>query len=87
MSTQPILDRDTLSAAIAGGSAVKWIVFWGHTPPPDGRIGRHVLSQWWPAPFEGMGQADEHATDPARWRGANLLGFALMSARALLRSE
>lgn len=33
----------------------------------------------------GMGRDDPAATDPARWRGANLLGFALMLVRAQLR--
>ena len=32
----------------------------------------------------GLGAANERATDPARWRGHNLLGFALMEARARL---
>jgi ribA/ribD-fused uncharacterized protein len=30
----------------------------------------------------GLAATDERATDPARWRGLNLLGFALMRARA-----
>lgn len=35
----------------------------------------------------GMGASNEHAGDPSAWRGLNLLGFALMEARAeLLRS-
>jgi len=36
----------------------------------------------------GIGLAQDHAdaTDPARWRGTNLLGFALMEARARLLS-
>lgn len=34
----------------------------------------------------GMGAANEAATDPQRWRGANLLGFALMEARGRLAS-
>ena len=36
----------------------------------------------------GIGVAPEHpdVSDPARWRGANLLGFALMRARARLAS-
>ncbi|MES2644870.1 MAG: NADAR family protein [Myxococcota bacterium] len=25
--------------------------FYGHTPPADGRVGPHVFSQWWGAPF------------------------------------
>ncbi|MGH6655205.1 MAG: NADAR family protein [Actinocrinis sp.] len=32
----------------------------------------------------GLGAADERATDPTRWRGLNLLGFALMEARTRL---
>jgi ribA/ribD-fused uncharacterized protein len=33
----------------------------------------------------GLTADDERAADPARWRGLNLLGFALMEARAELR--
>lgn len=32
----------------------------------------------------GLAAADERAADPARWEGLNLLGFALMEARARL---
>ena len=32
----------------------------------------------------GLGADNEHATDPTRWRGLNLLGFALMEARERL---
>ncbi|MFC1416417.1 NADAR family protein [Streptacidiphilus cavernicola] len=35
----------------------------------------------------GMGAANEAATDPSRWRGANLLGFSLMEARARLLAQ
>jgi predicted NAD-dependent protein-ADP-ribosyltransferase YbiA (DUF1768 family) len=35
----------------------------------------------------GVSATDERATDPARWPGANLLGFALMQARELLAAE
>lgn len=34
----------------------------------------------------GLAADDERAQDPARWRGPNLLGFALMEARDRLRS-
>ncbi|MFF5565018.1 NADAR family protein [Streptomyces sp. NPDC012623] len=34
----------------------------------------------------GLAAADERAHDPARWRGLNLLGFALMEARERLRN-
>ncbi|WP_117213731.1 NADAR family protein [Allorhizocola rhizosphaerae] len=33
----------------------------------------------------GLAAADPRAADPAQWRGLNLLGFALMDARAALR--
>ena len=33
----------------------------------------------------GMGESNIHATNPARWQGLNLLGFALMKARESLR--
>lgn len=33
----------------------------------------------------GLAADDERAADPARWRGLNLLGFALMEARQILR--
>ncbi|RDG38294.1 NADAR family protein [Streptomyces corynorhini] len=33
----------------------------------------------------GLASDDERAHDPARWRGLNLLGFALMEARERLR--
>ncbi len=35
----------------------------------------------------GLAADDERAPDPARWRGLNLLGFALMEARRRLTSE
>lgn len=35
----------------------------------------------------GMGASNDNATDPSKWRGGNLLGFALMQARAILRDE
>ncbi|MCS0636542.1 NADAR family protein [Streptomyces sp. LP05-1] len=34
----------------------------------------------------GLPAGDERAADPARWRGENLLGFALMAARERLRA-
>ena len=35
----------------------------------------------------GLGKDNERIQDPRTWRGENLLGFALMKARALLRDE
>ena len=35
----------------------------------------------------GLAQTDVLSRDPRRWKGLNLLGFALMRARAILRGE
>jgi ribA/ribD-fused uncharacterized protein len=35
----------------------------------------------------GLAATDERAADPERWRGPNLLGFALMEARARLAAD
>ncbi|MGW1741430.1 NADAR family protein [Nocardia sp. NPDC001965] len=35
----------------------------------------------------GLAADDPRAADPAQWRGSNLLGFALMEARAVLRGS
>ncbi|GGY86364.1 NADAR family protein [Streptomyces poonensis] len=35
----------------------------------------------------GLASDDERASDPERWRGPNLLGFALMEARERLRTD
>ncbi|MFJ4922676.1 NADAR family protein [Streptomyces sp. NPDC088725] len=35
----------------------------------------------------GLAAGDERAQDPARWRGLNLLGYALVEARKQLRAE
>lgn len=35
----------------------------------------------------GLAREDQRASDPAAWQGLNLLGFALVRARAVLRGE
>lgn len=35
----------------------------------------------------GLGKSDPRAADPVTWRGQNLLGFALVRARAILRGD
>ncbi|MCH0565366.1 MULTISPECIES: NADAR family protein [unclassified Streptomyces] len=176
---------ESLTRQIRAGAAVRYLLFWGHRPRPDGRVGPGCLSQWWPSPFSvagvtyrtaehwmmaekarlfadpeaerqvldarhpaeakkagrlvrgfdeetwererfrivvegsvhkfgahpdlraflvgtagrvlveaspmdrvwgiGLAATDEAASDPERWRGPNLLGFALMAARGRLR--
>jgi ribA/ribD-fused uncharacterized protein len=45
-----IISRDSLLEAIAEGWEPEYLFFWGHTPKRPG-LGKHVLSQWWPARF------------------------------------
>lgn len=45
-----IFDRDALLAAVRKGVQLEYLLFWGHTARADG-VGKHVLSQWWPAQF------------------------------------
>ena len=41
-----------LLAREAAGEELDLLLFWGHRPRADGRVGTSCLSQWWPAPFE-----------------------------------
>lgn len=42
---------DGLLEAEAAGRRLKYLFFWGHTPPAGHRVGPHVLSQWYEHPF------------------------------------
>ncbi len=46
---------DQLLAAEAAGEQLEFLPFWGHTSSGDGRIGAHVLSQWFPHSFTHEG--------------------------------
>lgn len=48
---------DRLLEAEASGTRVKFLFFWGHTPPVGGAMGPHVLSQWYEHPFTVGGVA------------------------------
>ena len=45
-----IRDTESLKAAVRSGWRPEFLFFWGHTPK-HAEIGKHVLSQWWPATF------------------------------------
>jgi ribA/ribD-fused uncharacterized protein len=49
-NTNTIDNVESLRAAFAAGMRPNLLFFWGHTAK-DASIGKHVLSQWWPAPF------------------------------------
>jgi ribA/ribD-fused uncharacterized protein len=64
--------REELAALTAAGARPKWLMFWGHRPRSDGRVGAGALSQWWPAPF---------TVDDVRYRTAE---HWMMAAKARL---
>jgi ribA/ribD-fused uncharacterized protein len=46
----PVRDIESLRAAMRDGWRPQFLFFWGHTAE-GAELGKHVLSQWWPAPF------------------------------------
>jgi len=42
---------DQLLSVIRDGGQPKYLLFWGHQPPPAGGVGKGCLSQWWPTAF------------------------------------
>jgi ribA/ribD-fused uncharacterized protein len=50
-STGTITSQETLIREVRTGARIKYLLFWGHRPRPDGRVGPSCLSQWWPSPF------------------------------------
>lgn len=57
--------------------------FWGHTPRPDGEIGKSSFSQWWPAGFIVDGIAYPTAEHFMMAEKARLFGDADAAARIL----
>jgi ribA/ribD-fused uncharacterized protein len=51
MEVQEIVDRASLERYIAITDWPNFLFFWGHTSK-DNQIGKHILSQWWPARFK-----------------------------------
>lgn len=46
---------EQLLTAERTGTRLKFLPFWGHTPPADRSMGPHVFSQWFPQVFEHEG--------------------------------
>lgn len=42
---------DELLAELQGGERIKFLCFWGHTPPKDGSVSKACFSQWFESPF------------------------------------
>jgi hypothetical protein len=41
-----------LIARLEEGWTPEFLMFWGHRAKAEGAVGKHVFSQWWPAPFK-----------------------------------
>jgi ribA/ribD-fused uncharacterized protein len=51
MAEHILRDNESLLAFTRGGGRPKYLFFWGHTPKHGAGTGKHVLSQWYEAPF------------------------------------
>jgi ribA/ribD-fused uncharacterized protein len=77
-----IVDLESLKGAIRAGWRPEYLFFWGHTPKGAG-LGKHVLSQWWPAAFSIDGQAYASAEHYMMAQKARLFGDAETCAQIL----
>ena len=91
--------REKLIRRYQQGEILKYVFFWGHTQKNPEIIDKSCFSQWYPSPFVveveaspmdtiwgiGLAQDNSQANDPTKWRGDNLLGFALMVVRDQLQ--
>ena len=94
---QPKYTRQWLQQEFAAGRTRELCLFWGHQPSEDGQLTKSCLSQWWgdsvlveASPYDAiwgirLAASSPESHDPMKWRGQNLLGFALMEVRDELR--
>jgi ribA/ribD-fused uncharacterized protein len=72
---------DQLRSLIRGGARPRYLLFWGHQPPPAGGVGKGCLSQWWPAAFTVDGHSYPSAEYFMMAGKASLFGDAETAAR------
>ena len=85
IDTSRIISRDTLLDAIAAGWEPEYLLFWGHTAKRSD-IGKHVLSQWWPAGFVVNGESFNSAEHYMMAAKARLFGDEEVRAKILAAS-
>lgn len=73
MTPESIFDVDALRRAVSEGWRPRYVCFWGHTPKTAG-VGKHVLSQWWPADFRLADQTYSSAEQYMMAEKARLFG-------------
>lgn len=81
------MDVDELIASGRRGERIEFLLFWGHRPERDGRIGKGCLSQWWPAPFTVDGVEFATAEHYMMWHKAMLFGDDQSAERILLAAD
>ena len=81
-----IHDVDSLMAAIRDGCRPTYLFFWGHTPNGPS-LGKHVLSQWWPATFSLDDQSYPTAEHYMMAEKARLFGDADTCAQILATTD
>jgi ribA/ribD-fused uncharacterized protein len=72
---------DQLRSLIRGGARPRYLLFWGHQPPPAGGVGKGCLSQWWPAAFTVDGHSYPSAEHFMMAGKASLFGDAETAAQ------
>lgn len=75
--------REQLATLAAAGTRPRYLLFWGHRPEPDGRIGHGSLSQWWPSEFTLDGEVFRSAEHWMMAGKARLFGDEETRARVL----
>jgi ribA/ribD-fused uncharacterized protein len=74
---------DQLLRFTRDGGQPKYLLFWGHQPPPTGGVGKGCLSQWWPAAFTADGVSYPSAEHYMMAAKARLSGDADAAERIL----
>lgn len=81
-----IYNIEDLKKAYNKGEKLRFLFFWGHTPPADGHINESCLSQWWMCPFAVDGVtyscAEQYMmAEKARMFGDREMEIKIMEAR------
>jgi len=72
-----------LAESIRPGQPPRFLFFWGHRPPKDGRVGASCLSQWYDAPFDHQGRHYPTAEHHMMAEKARLFGDEAMRSRIM----
>lgn len=72
-----------LLGLVLDGGQPKYLMFWGHQPPPGGGVGKGCFSQWWPSAFTVDGETYASAEHFMMAAKARLFGDAETAGRIL----